>query len=76
MEGFLITNNNNNNVFIYRTIKFTILYAPANRYNANLGRTKLYIKAISNYITKKKRNTITYRKKHLTYKFKYRDVVF
>ena len=36
---------------------------PTNSYNANLGKSKLKI------------NTITYRKKHLTYKFKYRDFV-
>ena len=31
---------------------------PANRYNANLGRTKLYIKAILNYMKKRKRKEI------------------
>ena len=31
---------NNNNVFISRNIKFTVL-CPANSYNANLGGTRL-----------------------------------
>jgi len=44
---------------------------PANSYKANLGRTRLYIKTLLNYIRKKKRKEIqkTYRKKHITYKF-------
>ena len=49
---------------------------PANTYNANLGRTRLSIKTLLNYIRKKKRNTKTYRKRHLTYKFKYRGFCY
>ena len=48
---------------------------PGNSYNANLGRTRLSIKTLLNCMRKKekKRSTITYRKKHLTYNFKYRE---
>ena len=49
--------DNNNNVFISRNIKFTIL-CPASSYNANLGRTRLYIKTLLNYTRKKKRKEI------------------
>ena len=47
---------------------------PGNSYNANLGRTRLSIKTLLNCMRKKekKRSTITYRKKHLAYNFKYR----
>ena len=34
------------------------------------------MKALLNYIKEKKRNTKTYRKKHLTYKFKYKGFCY
>ena len=51
---------------------------PANSFYANLGRTikilnKDDIKLHEQREKEKNRNTITYRKKHLTYQFKYRD---
>ena len=51
---------------------------PVNSYNANLGRTRLLIKTLLNKHKKneKKRNSITCRKKHLTYKFKYRGFCY
>lgn len=53
-------------LIIHRTIKFTILYCPGNTYYANLGRSKTLNKGdIKLHIKKrKKRNTITHRKKH------------
>ena len=53
--------------------KFYNTSCPANSYNATLGRTRVKLKALLNYIRKKKgKEEIqkTYRKKHLTYKFK------
>ena len=60
-------------------MKFTKLYVLQIAINnANLGRTRLKMKTSLNYIRKKKKkgNTITYRKKHLTYKFKCRGFCY
>ena len=70
----------NNNVFCSRSIKLTVLnQCPANSYSANLGRTKIIVKALLNYILRKKEKkrhtTMIHRKKNPSHKLKHKGFV-